>query len=52
MPCLVVRSLKVRIEETGLATFPDVSVVCGERLLSKDDKSAVTNPTLLVEVTS
>ena len=52
-PCRVSSSdLKVRIEETGLATFPDVSVVCGERLLSKDDKNAVTNPTLLVEVTS
>lgn len=44
--------LKVRIEATDLSTFPDVSVVCGERTLSAIDRNAVTNPTLLVEVTS
>jgi len=44
--------LKIRIEATDLSTFPDVSVVCGERLLSAIDRNAVTNPTLLVEVTS
>lgn len=44
--------LKVRIEPSGLSTFPDVTVVCGERLVSKLDKNAVVNPTILVEVTS
>jgi Uma2 family endonuclease len=44
--------LKVRIEETDLTTFPDVTVVCGERRTSTIDANAVTNPTLLVEVTS
>jgi len=44
--------LKVRIEATGLSTFPDVTVVCGERQLAAFDRNAVTNPTLLVEVTS
>jgi Uma2 family endonuclease len=44
--------LKVRIEATDLATFPDVTVVCGERRLAAIDRNAVTNPTLLVEVTS
>lgn len=44
--------LKVRVEATDLSTFPDVTVVCGERQLSKVDRNAVTNPTLLVEVTS
>jgi Uma2 family endonuclease len=44
--------LKVRIEATDLTTFPDVTVVCGERETSSIDKNAVTNPTLLVEVTS
>jgi Uma2 family endonuclease len=44
--------LKLRIEATGLSTFPDVTVVCGERHVSLDDKNAVTNPSLLVEVTS
>jgi Uma2 family endonuclease len=44
--------LKVRIEATGLSTFPDVSVVCGERELASIDRNAITNPTLLLEVTS
>jgi Uma2 family endonuclease len=44
--------LKVRIESTDLSTFPDVTVVCGERLVSQVDAHAVTNPTVLVEVTS
>jgi Uma2 family endonuclease len=44
--------LKVRIEATDLSTFPDVSVVCGERTVASIDRNAVTNPTLLVEVTS
>jgi Uma2 family endonuclease len=44
--------LKVRIEATGLSTFPDVSVVCGERQVAAIDRNAITNPTLLVEVTS
>ena len=44
--------LKVRIEPTGLSTFPDITVVCGERVLATIDRNAVTNPTLLVEVTS
>jgi Uma2 family endonuclease len=44
--------LKVRIDATDLTTFPDVTVVCGPRELSRLDPHAVTNPTLLVEVTS
>lgn len=44
--------LKVRIDATDLTTFPDVSVVCGEPTSSPIDKDAITNPTLLVEVTS
>lgn len=44
--------LKVRLEATDFSTFPDVTVVCGERQVATSDKNAVTNPTLLVEVTS
>ena len=45
-------NLRIRIERTGLTTYPDVTVVCGPRALAPDDKNAVTNPTLIVEVTS
>lgn len=44
--------LKVRIEATGLSTFPDVSVVCGDAVAAAIDANAVTNPSILVEVTS
>lgn len=44
--------LKVRIEATDLSTFPDVSVVFGPREVASIDPNAVTNPTLLVEVTN
>lgn len=44
--------MKVRVEASDLTTFPDVSVVCGEPSVSSIDANAVTNPSLLVEVTS
>jgi Uma2 family endonuclease len=44
--------LRIRVRKTGLATYPDVSVVCGRRELDPEDRNTVTNPTLLVEVTS
>ncbi|MFO0555364.1 MAG: Uma2 family endonuclease [Polyangiaceae bacterium] len=44
--------LKVRIDATDVATFPDVSVVCGVPAPSAIDAHAITNPTILVEVTS
>ena len=44
--------LKIRVEASDLSTFPDVSVVCGPQKTSPQDAHALTNPTLLVEVTS
>jgi len=44
--------LRVRVLATGLATYPDVSVVCGARELDPENKNTVTNPTLLLEVLS
>ena len=44
--------LRVRVLATGLATYPDVAVVCGPRQRDPEDENAVTNPTLLVEVSS
>ena len=44
--------LKVRIEATGLSTFPDASVVCDELRTAAIDRNAATNPALVVEVTS
>jgi len=35
---------------TGLATYPDITIVCGQRERDPEDENAVTNPTLKVEV--
>lgn len=44
--------LKIRVEASDLSTFPDASVVCGPQQTSPMDAHALTNPTVLVEVTS
>ncbi len=52
-PCAVFSSdLRVRIEATGRATYPDVTVVCNEREVASDDPDAIVNPTLIAEVLS
>ena len=43
--------LRIRTS-SGLSTYPDAAVVCGKTLRAPDDPFAVTNPCLLVEVTS
>jgi Uma2 family endonuclease len=46
--------LRVRVAETGLTTYPDVSVICDDIETESEDKQGQTalNPTLLVEVFS
>lgn len=52
-PCRVFTSdLGVRVLATGLATYPDASVVCGPTERDPEKKTSVTNPRVLVEVTS
>lgn len=52
-PCRPFSSdLRVHIPDTGLSTYPDVSVVCGQLETAPDDRDAVTNPVVLVEVLS
>ena len=43
---------KVQVEATGLTTFPDATVACGELLKAANDRNALVNPTVIVEVTS
>jgi len=52
-PCAVFSAdVRVRIESTGRATYPDLSVVCGSLEPARDDTDAITNPIVLVEVLS
>lgn len=54
-PCRVFGSdLRVRVQATGLATYPDVSVVCGSLEFDPQDagRNTVINPVVIVEVLS
>lgn len=44
--------LRVRVEATGLSTYPDVTVVCGPLKTASDDPNAAVNPSVVVEVLS
>ncbi len=44
--------LRVRVQATGLATYADVTVICGPLAQDPDDRNTAVNPTLLVEVLS
>jgi Uma2 family endonuclease len=43
---------RVRVVATGLDTYPDVSVACGAEERDVEDRFALTNPVVLVEVLS
>ena len=52
-PCRVYPSdLKLKVEATGLYTYPDLSIVCGEPRLETNGGDVLLNPVVLVEVLS
>ena len=52
-PCRPISSdARVRVGVTTLATYPDLSVVCGPVERDPEDPHSITNPTVLVEVLS
>ena len=52
-PCRVHMSdLRVRVLETGLATYPDVAVISGAWQRDPEDERTILNPTVIVEVLS
>ncbi|GAA5526450.1 Uma2 family endonuclease [Herpetosiphon gulosus] len=44
--------LRIKISATGLYTYPDVSVVCGETWFDDSHQDTLLNPTLIIEVLS
>lgn len=51
--CVVLSSdQRVHVPATGLYTYPDVTVACGDRRYEDDKPPSLLNPTCLVEVTS
>lgn len=52
-PCRVFSSdLRLRVPATGLATYPEVTVICSEIEADPHSKVTATNPTVIVEVLS
>ena len=52
-PCEVYPSdLRVQVSPTGLYTYPDVVVVCGEPRFEDGELDTLLNPTVIVEVLS
>lgn len=51
--CAVFSSdLRVRVQVTGLATYPDVTVICGKLETDTEGEHTAINPSVIIEVTS
>src|SRR4051794_38175866 len=44
--------MRVRVADTGLYTYPDLSIACGDRQFLDDNRDTLLNPTLILEVLS
>jgi Uma2 family endonuclease len=52
-PCRAsIGDLRIRVDATGLYTYPDIVVVCGERRTADPALDTLLNPTLIIEVLS
>ncbi len=52
-PCETYQSdMRVLISQTGLYTYPDVSVVCSEPIFRDEKQDTLLNPTVIIEVLS
>jgi Uma2 family endonuclease len=52
-PCRALGSdTRVKVSQTGLYTYPDVVVICGQLQLDDKQKDTLLNPTLVIEVLS
>lgn len=44
--------MRIHIPENSLFTYPDISIICGDILLSDEDKDTAIQPTVLIEILS
>lgn len=52
-PCRVYPSdMRVKAQQTGLNTYPDVVVVCGQPQFTDDALDTLVNPTVIIEILS
>jgi Uma2 family endonuclease len=53
VPCRVYASdLRLRVSSSGLYTYPDVAVVCGDSQFADERNDTLLNPVLIIEVLS
>lgn len=45
-------ALRIKIEATSNYTYPDLSIVCGQRQFDDEQRDTLTNPRLIIEVLS
>lgn len=52
-PCRIYSNdMRVRVAATGLDTYPDLIVICGESQFTDDTFETLANPTIIIEVLS
>src|SRR5438045_3140164 len=52
-PCKAyANDMRVKVAPTGLFTYPDVVVACGDIHFDDEQKDTLTNPTVIIEVLS
>lgn len=52
-PCRAASSdLRVKVEKTGLVTYPDIVILCGKQEIVSEDDNTIKNPVCLIEVFS
>jgi Uma2 family endonuclease len=52
-PCQVSPSdLRLKVTETGLYTYPDISVICGDPIFAGNEFDTIVNPTVIIEILS
>lgn len=44
--------LRIKVETTGLLTYPDVSIACGEQRFLDENEDTLLNPVVIIEVLS
>jgi len=52
-PCnIYANDLKVKISKTGLYTYPDIVITCGDEIFDDKEQNVLLNPILIIEVLS
>jgi len=52
-PCQIYPSdMRLKVSNTGLYTYPDISIVCGQAAFEDDVFDTLLNPTVIIEVLS